>query len=121
MAYKIYYHIADHEMWFNVFGDWFTEYVVWHIADAAFKLSRYSGSHLGHYRLGLYYTFANALLLCADRHVDIPQDIKESMIIGAQQLKGVIRTILASANQPLPVEPLRFWEVSLKSTHYLAF
>ena len=83
-------------------------------ADAAFKLNDYSGSPVGHYRLGLYYTFANALLLCADRHADIPKDIKEGMIRHAQALKGVIRTILASANQPLPVEPLKFWEVLLE-------
>jgi hypothetical protein len=114
MADKIYYHLARHEIWSTVFSDWFEEYVVWHIASAAFNIKAYSKSHLGNYRLGLYYTFANALLLCADRHADIPKDIKTGMIRQAQALKGVIRTILASAEQPLPVEPRRFWEVLLE-------
>ena len=110
MADKIYYELAHDQKWAVVFINWFKEYAVCQISLVAFLFKHNESNHAAHYHMGLYYTFANALLLCADRHPDIPNDTKDGLIIGAQELKGVLRTIMSSAGEPLPEEPPKFWE-----------
>ena len=100
IADQLYRYISSSEGACEKLEHWMKAWIPWDIGISAYKYNEHP--YVLQLHAAFYFTFADSLLLCVDKHPDITDRIQGVIIQFAQELKGVLSTILRQLGEPLP-------------------
>ena len=100
IADQLYRYISSSEGACEKLEHWMKAWIPWDIGISAYKYNEHP--YVLQLHAAFYFTFADSLLLCVDKHPYITDRIQGVIIQFAQELKGVLSTILRQLGEPLP-------------------